>query len=111
MKQLLLIALMMITSYGVGAQNQFSDYVEYLKDKEGIIQMPDPRKIQRPEFHLFPRPLEVRKTYNRVIVVFDRKEWEAMRFMQHKRWQRQVEVQRQVEDLRRRRESYQKRGW
>ena len=98
---------MAITSYGVQAQNQFADYVGYLKDKEGIIQMPDPKKIQRPEFHLFPRPLEVKKTRSKVIVVFDRKQWESMRYMQHRRWLRPEEVQKQRQWLEQRKKQIQ----
>ena len=98
MKQILLGALMLITAYGARSQNQFADYVNFLKDGE-YIQMPDPKKIQRAEFHLFPRPIEVKKTHNKVIVIFDRKEWERFRYMQHKRWLRPDEVRKQREWL------------
>jgi len=92
MKNILMIALMVITTYGAQAQNQFADYVGYLKDKEGnkqeMIQMPDPHNVKRFEWHMFPRPIEIKKTHTKVIVVFDRKEWERMRLMQHRRWVR-----------------------
>ena len=68
MKKIILSALMLITIYGAHSQNQFADYVGLLKDGK-YIEMPDPKVIQRPEFHLFPRPIEVKKTHNKVIVV------------------------------------------
>lgn len=108
MKQIFLGALMLITAYAAHSQNQFSDYVSYLKDKEGMIQMPDPKVIQRPEFHLFPKPIEVKKTHNKVIVVFDRKEFERFRYLQQKRWQHPDEVRKQREWLEHRREFWNK---
>ena len=98
---------MLITIYGANAQNQFADYVGFLKDGK-YIEMPDPKVIQRPEFHLFPRPIEVKKTHNKVIVVFDRKEFERFRYLQQRRWQQPDEVRKQREWLEHRREFWNK---
>ena len=75
MKKIILSALMLITIYGAKADTP-------------ILQMPDPKVIQRPEFHLFPRPIEVKKTHNKVIVVFDRKELEKIQTMNRGRFGR-----------------------
>ena len=95
MKKIILSALMLITIYGAHANENF-------------IQMPNPKTIQRSEWHLFPRPIEIKKTGNKVIVVFDRKEWERVRYMQGKRWQHLDEVRKQREWLERRREYWNK---
>ncbi len=130
MKKIILSALMLITIYGAQSQNvwkapvmpevsfhlntpkvlmnQFADYVDYLKENETVIQMPDPKVIQRPEFHLFPKPIEIKKTHNKVIVVFDRKQWESFKLMQHKKWLRPSEVQKQREWLEQRKEYWNK---
>ncbi len=44
-----------------------------------------PQNIQSFEWKMFPKPLEIKKKGNRVIVVFDRKEWERFSFIQHRR--------------------------
>ena len=95
MKQFIIGALMLITAYGAKADTP-------------ILQMPDPKVIQRPEFHLFPRPIEVKKTHNKVIVVFDRKEFERFRYLQQRRWQHPDEVRKQREWLEHRREFWNK---
>lgn len=59
----------------------------------GFIQMPDPQKIQKFEYRMnpqhewrmFPKPQSIKKTHNKVIVVFDRKEWERVQFIHRKR--------------------------
>ena len=83
---------------GVNAQNQFSDYVNFLKDGETYIQQPDPKVIQRFEWRMFPKPLEIKKTHNKVIMIFDRKEWERMQYMHRKMWLRRGEVHKRVEE-------------
>ena len=67
-------------------QNQFSDYVSYLKDKETVIGIEDPKRIQRFEWHLFPKPMAVKKYTKKVVVVFDRKEWDRVQYLQRREW-------------------------
>ena len=74
MKKLLIVALMAITSYRVQAQTMEKEYVNYL-------QVDNPKQIQQHEWRMFPKPISVKKTHNKVIVVFDRKEWERMQFI------------------------------
>ena len=93
---------------GVNAQNQFSDYVNFLKDGETYIQQPDPKQIQRFEWRMFPKPLEIKKTHNKVIMIFDRKEWERMQYMHRKMWMRRGEVHKQLDELEKIRERYKK---
>lgn len=85
-----------------GLNNMFSDYVNYLKENEGEnkinIQHPDPKVIQRFEWRMFPKPLEIKKTHNKVIMIFDRKEWERMQYMHRKMWLRRGEVHKRVEE-------------
>lgn len=69
---------------------------------EGIIQQPDPKKIQRFEWHLFPKPESVKKRGQKVIVVFDRKQWESFQYMHRKMWMRRGEVKKQIENLKQR---------
>ena len=117
MKAILLTVLMAITSYGAGAQdklidvdlsiaptqeeilmseevsdtvpvlyNQFRDYVEFQQH---------PRPEHRPmPLNYLPRPKEVIKRGDKVMVVYDRKEWERFmiarrvhfrRMMQHRK--------------------------
>ena len=78
MKKLLISALMMITLYGVQVQTMEKGYFNY-------IQTNDPKQIQPFEWRMFPKPLSVKKTHNKVIVTFDRKEWERMQFMHRRR--------------------------
>jgi len=118
MKAILLTVLMAITSYGAGAQdklidvdlsiaptqeeilmseevsdtvpvlyNQFRDYVEF--------QQQHPRPEHRPmPLNYLPRPKEVIKRGDKVMVVYDRREWERFiiarkvhfrRMMQHRK--------------------------
>lgn len=105
MKKLLIVALMAITSYGVQAQTMEKEYYNHqielqlngdsLQTIEGdgmkvelkitpSIEQPDPKQIQQHEWRMFPKPISVKKTHNKVIVVFDRKEWERMQFI-HRR--------------------------
>jgi len=93
---------------GVNAQNQFSNYVNFKKDGETYIQQPDPKKIQRFEWRMFPKPLEIKKTHNKVIMIFDRKEWERMQYIHRKMWMRRGEVHKQLDELERIRERYKK---
>lgn len=119
MKAILLTVLMAITSYGAGAQdklidvdlsiaptqeellmseevldtvpvlyNQFRDYVEFQQQHQ---RMPEHRPMP---FSYLPRPKEVIKRGDKVMVVYDRKEWERFmiarkvhfrRMMQHKK--------------------------
>jgi len=44
-----------------------------------------PKNIQPHEWRIFPKPLEIKKKGNKVIVVFDRKEWERFSFIQNRR--------------------------
>ena len=83
MKTLLISALMMITSYGVQAQTMEKGYFDHL-------QMNDPKKIQHHEWRMFPKPLSIKKTHNKVIVVFDRKEWERMQFIHRRAGMRRI---------------------
>ena len=97
-KIITLTALFFAILTGANAQNQFADYVNYLKDGK-YIQQPDPHKIQPFEWRMFPRPESVRKTHKKVIVIFDRKEWEAFHYMHRKMWMRRDEAKKQVQEL------------
>lgn len=68
---------------------------------EGIIQQPDPKVIQRHEWRMFPKPESIVKKRNKVIVTFDRKEWEAFQYMHRRMWLRRGEVHKQIEELKR----------
>lgn len=98
MKKIILISALLFVILSGYAQNQFADYVNYLKDNE-LIHTPDPKKIQRFEYRLFPRPLEVKKTHKKVIVIFDRKEWDAIQYMHRKMWMRKTEIHKQLDEL------------
>ena len=76
MKGLLIGALMVITSYG--AQSQTQTMNEY-KGKPNV---------QRFEYRMFPRPIKIKKTRTKVIVVFDRKELEKIQTMNRGRFGR-----------------------
>lgn len=107
MKQIILISgLLFAILSNLKAQNGFSDYVNYLKDSETLIQQPDPKVIQRHEWHLFPKPLSVKKFNNKVVVVFDRKQWEAFSYMHRKMWMRRMEMRKQIDQLETIRERY-----
>lgn len=100
MKQIILISSMLFAILsGAKSQNQFSDYVQFLKSEQKVIQLPDPKKINRFEYHIFPKPLNVKKTHNKVIVTFDRKQWEAFQYMHRKMWMRRDEVRKQLNEL------------
>ena len=103
---MIISTLLFATLSGI-AQNQFSDYVNFLKDGK-YIQQPDPKVIQRFEWRMFPKPLEIKKTHNKVIMIFDRKEWERMQYMHRKMWMRRGEVHKQLDELEKIRERYKK---
>ena len=91
-----------------GLNNMFSDYVNFLKENQNEIniQQPDPKVIQRHEWHLFPKPLSVKKFNNKVVVVFDRKQWEAFSYMHRKMWMRRMEMRKQIDELETIRDKY-----
>lgn len=68
---------------------------------ETIIKGPDPKMIQRHEWRMFPKPESIKRKGNKVIVVFDRKRWEAFQYMHRKMWIRRGEVHKQLEELKR----------
>ena len=87
----------------------------YVDQKTGVqlhleitpsIQQPDPKVIQRHEWHLFPKPLSVKKFNNKVVVVFDRKQWEAFSYMHRKMWMRRMEMRKQIDELETIRDKY-----
>jgi len=47
---------------------------------------PPQKNIQPHEWRMFPKPLEIKKKGNKVIVVFDRKEFERFQFFRKKRY-------------------------
>ena len=119
MKTLLISALMMITSYGVQAQTMEKEYYNHqielqlngdsLQTIEGdgmkvelkitpSIEQPDPKKIQPFEWRMFPKPESIVKKRNKVIVVFDRKQWDAFHYMHRRMWLRKGEVHKRVEE-------------
>jgi len=132
MKKIILSALMLITIYGAHAQHiievplsqiptnqevQLSDEISGIQIQLEITPttakdtlFPPQRPINHPPMMRgnFPKPIEIKKTGNRVIMIFDRKEWERVRYMQIKRWQRVDEVRKQREWLERRREYWNK---
>ena len=121
MKAIFITILMAITSYGVGAQdklidvdiatvptqeevimseevldtvpvlyNQFRDYVEF--------QQRQPVQGHRPmPFGYLPRPKEVVKKGDRVIVVYDRKEWERFMIAKRVQFKRMMEHRKPVQ--------------
>lgn len=107
MKKITIICALLFATLSGIAQNQFADYVNYLKEGE-LIQQPDPKVIQRFEWRMFPKPLEIKKTHNKVVMVFDRREWERMQYMHRKMWLRRGEVHKQIDELEKIRERYKK---
>ena len=77
MKQLLIVALLAITSLGAAAQkpnhqplpNQFRDYVNFRMAQEGIRHIPQTG-------HFMPKPKKVIEKKNTIVLVFDKKEFE-----------------------------------
>ena len=84
MKKITIICALLFATLSGIAQNQFADYVSYLKEGETYIQQPDPKQVQGFEWRMFPRPESITKKRNKVIVVFDRKEWDRMEYMHRK---------------------------
>ena len=62
------------------------------------IEQPDPKKIQPFEWRMFPKPESIVKKRNKVIVVFDRKQWDAFHYMHRRMWLRKGEVHKRVEE-------------
>ena len=76
MKGLLIGALMVITSYGAQSQTMEKEFVNFkMNEYKGKP------NVQRFEYRMFPRPIEIKKTRTKVIVVFDRKELEKIQTM------------------------------
>jgi len=98
-KIITLTALFFVILTGAKAQNQFSDYVQFLKSEQKLIDVPDPKRLNNFEYRLFPRPISIKKTHSKVIVIFDRKEWEAFHFMHRKMWLRKDELRKQMDEM------------
>jgi thioredoxin-related protein len=76
MKSILLIVMMGI-GISLSAQTMEKEYVNHLLD----AQKP---KIQPHEWRMFPKPESIEKKGNKVIVVFDRKEFERFQYIRRK---------------------------
>jgi hypothetical protein len=76
MKAILLIVMMGI-GISLSAQTMEKEYVNHLLD----AQKP---KIQPHEWRMFPKPESIEKRGNKVIVVFDRKEFERFQYIRRK---------------------------
>lgn len=82
MKATLLI-LMMGIGLSLSAQTMERGYLNHLLDAQNP-------KIQRNEWAMFPKPESVQKKGNKVIVVFDRKEFERFQYIRRKSHIRRV---------------------
>jgi len=85
-KTITLIILFFAILNGVQSQTMEKDYYNYK------IEQPNPKRIQRFEWRLFPRPIDIKKFNKKVIVTFDRKEWDAFQYMHRKMWLRRDEL-------------------
>ena len=92
MKKIITLMGIVFATLTINAQTMEKEYFNYL-------QTPNPKRIQPFEWRMFPRPQSVKKTHNKVIVVFDRKEWEAFHYMHRKMWMRRGEVHKQLNEL------------
>ena len=76
MKQLLIVALLMIISFGAKSQqplpNQFRDYVDFRMKQEGIKHRPTPSFVGP----MIPKPKKVIEKKNTIVLIFDKKEFE-----------------------------------
>jgi len=92
MKKILFVALLMITSIAAFSQdkpvlhNQFSDYVQFRKDH----QRPEFNRHHRPEFGpqhfpMHPKPLSVTVKGDKVIVIFNKEDFQKLRPMINER--------------------------
>ena len=69
------------------------------QQQQNFISVPDPKRLNNFEYRLFPKPLSVKKTHSRVIVIFDRKEWDAFHYMHRKMWLRRDELRKQMDEI------------
>jgi len=83
MKNLFIIA-MVLFGLNLNAQTMEKEYVNHLLDTEKVENL---KKVRPHEWRMFPKPESITKRGNKVIVVFDRKEWDRMQFIQRRRIQ------------------------
>lgn len=90
-KIMILSTLLFVILSGVNAQTMEKGYFDY-------VQLSNPKKIQPFEWRMFPKPESIVKKRNKVIVVFDRKQWDAFHYMHRRMWMRRGEVHKRVEE-------------
>jgi hypothetical protein len=69
---------MLITISGVHSQTMEKGYLNYLQQN-------DLKKVQPFEYRIFPKPLSIKKNKNKVVVEFDRKEWDRLELIRMRR--------------------------
>lgn len=83
MKNLITIGLVLF-GLNLNAQTMEKEYVNHLLDTEKVEAL---KKVHPHEWRMFPKPESITKRGNKVIVVFDRKEWDRMQFLHRRRMQ------------------------
>ena len=83
MKKLITIGLVLF-GLNINAQTMEKEYVNHLLDSQKVEEL---KRIKPFEWRMFPKPESITKRGNKVIVVFDRREWERMQYIHRKRMQ------------------------